>query len=294
MSSFSGLFGPSKKNLKLKSTENKLKYVLQNTYGNGHRDIKELNNYDYIIYILDLINILVKYHEYHIKRKSDRFLSISNQIKTNASKNIFNTKYINMESTLKLLICAVAYIKDIFINNYMLNDIYKDLLDITQVKDISQKMRIKIILNENDLQMRFLIALMGYIDAIMAKGKSEKTVQFGLKGWAYTLNDVKTIEYHLKPIQYLFGIHAGLLERYLKETDYLTGEILLKSKINNFSKNQINKYLNSPNFRSKKNKELENLNHTQTIKQREFINNINFDKKYGLNKISRSENLKNY
>jgi len=280
---------------------------LQNTYGDGYRDITDLNNYDYIINILDIIHLLLakkdlsKSSSSSSEPKKSFFKKIRNNI------NEFKSKYINMESTLKLLICEIAYLKNINFNDITLNEIYNNLLNITNVPEISKRMRIKIIFKEDHKQMRFLIILMGYIDSIMAKGKSEWGYQIGLKGHASTFNNVKKIDYHLFLIEYLFGIHGGLLQRYLNKTNYKSGALILKSLGKYFNKNVI------PN--NEMNKILEELGSKRILskyydkillnsdgslykeisngeKEEVFKYNNMFDKKYGLSGITNNSYYK--
>ena len=200
-----------------------------------------------------------------------------------------------MENTLKLLIYAVACLKNINITDDIVNKIYITLLDIRTSKnpdniEITKKLRLLIIFDKSHRQMKFLMTLMSYIDAIMAKGKSDWAgVQAGLKGTAVTLGNVKDkFNYRLNPIEYLFGIHGALLVRYLTQNNATKGAKILKSETNSFTNAAINAYLLN---RTSKNMELETKGTSGTFnnaKASTFLNTHNLNK-VGLNKKKNSK-----
>jgi hypothetical protein len=91
------------------------------------------------------------------------------------------------------------------------------------------KFEITIPLNHQDRQMKFLITFMGYVDAIMAKGRSKYGFQNGLKGRNTTLWSIKTID-PFNYIHYIFGVHGALLDRYLGTYNRPIGSIIIQSQ----------------------------------------------------------------
>jgi len=260
---------------------------IQKYESNRHIHNKDYSNYEYIINIIDVIHLLLS--DLYITNGSvfnQNFLRslhpVYKLMEYNLKNKPFNPTYKDMESTLKLLICGIAYIKNLNFNSLTLNNIYNNLLNITNLPYISKRMYMTIDFQETDRQMRFLITLMGHIHAIMAKGKSEWGYQIGLKGSDSTFNNVKEIDYRLNPIQYLFGVQGALLQRYLSKSNCRIGEKRIKSLTNSFTNDKIDKYLAKKiigeyHIRNKINDEL------AYYKTYEPINNKEFNKKYGMN-----------
>jgi len=281
----------------LKKTErfNKHTYGFNNGTEVTYEPMEDLTNYDYIINIIDIIHLLLA------KKVADSSLTTSfggqltktptiiENIQEKSWKFEFDTKFIDMKSTLSLLICAIAYIKNINLDDANLQTIYTNLLDIRKRDpDIAKRMRILVIFKEDNRQMKFLITLMGHIDAIMAKGESKYGLQMGLTGSAGTLNDVKEINYRLNPIAYLFGIHGGLLKRFLKKNNYTIGSSILKSQKSNFTNETMNNYLNTSKAtnRNAKNTKLANLGKERKAN----LINSGFESNYALNTIGFNKN----
>jgi len=256
------------------------------------QDITQLTNLDYILNILDLIHALLDQRISLPQPKNTPPVdptkpNITTSVQENLKAKKFQTKYTDMESTLKLLIYGIAYSKGISLDITTLNLIYANLLDIRNFSIIANRINNIILFTNDHRQMKFLIALMGYIDAIMAKGESDWLgVQSGLKGDAkFSMSNVidqSKLNYHNNPIEYLFGIHGGVLVRYLTTNNYTTGAKILKSKVNNFNNNKINSYLNiaNPGTRTNINTVLKKLGSLRNITK----TTNTFLSKYGLNK----------
>lgn len=257
------------------------------------KDIKDLSTYDYIYYILYVIDQI-----FNIGFPFEPSVTGYGTVYPEYIKKIITDtdlpKFTTMERTLKLLISSIAYIKNINLEDDNLDSIYKILINIDIYlfnrepesivgvfagieKWIIEGMQKKsypffIKLDENQRQMKFLITLMDYIDSIMAKGKSTYGVQNGLKGHDVTALYVKSIP-QTNIIEYLFGIHGFLLGRFLSEINVKKGISILNSVSNNFKNNNSKRTTYNELKKKANNITSENFKEKNTTNTKNFIKN---------------------
>jgi len=227
---------------------------------NTHTNTNNSNHYDYIVNLLSNIIYLVKCEKY----KGGVFgfgTTYPKSIET-IIHNYNKPRFTNMETTVKLIISEIAYINDIYFTDTDLNEVYTILTSKKIKNNDSRKPYEKLLfpLNEDDSHMRYLITIMSYIDATMAKGKSKSLPQFdqlGLKGSAFTAGNIKQIDYH-HYIDYLIGIHGFLLGRFFTFANIEKCKKIINKE--SIKKNNIDKYLskNNNSYRKATNKRLEN------------------------------------